>query len=68
MKFEVLDKSEYVTKIFSVEDENGNEYIVRIMENDTHDSIEVESLEEGLLDEDNPIWKELVDLCENHTD
>ena len=65
MKFEITDRSEYVTRIFSVEDENGNEYIVRFLDNISYTAVEVESLDEGrLLDEEEPLFAELVDLCE----
>lgn len=64
MKFEITDKSEYKTRIFTVEDESGSEYFVRFIEDLSYTSVEVESDEDGLLDEDDPRYKELVDLCE----
>lgn len=64
MKYTIESKAEYVTKVFSILDENENEYIVRFIEDLSCDSIEVESDEDGLLGEDDPRYKELVTLCE----
>lgn len=66
MSFTIQDKTEYKTEIFRIEDENGNEYFVRFMEDLSYTAIEVESDEDGLLDENDPRYKELVSLCENY--
>jgi hypothetical protein len=64
MKYTIDNKAEYVTKIFTILDENENEYFVRFMEDLSYTAVEVESDEDGLLGEDDPRYKELVTLCE----
>ena len=64
MKYTIDDKVEYVTKVFTITDENETEYFVRFIEDLSCDSIEVESDEDGLLGEEDPRFEELVNLCE----
>lgn len=64
MKLEITDQAEYVTKMFSLEDENGNEYIVKYAENDIYDEWEVMTDDgEEVSDE---VANEIIDFVETN--
>ena len=63
MAFQIVDKSTYLTMVWTIEDENDT-YIVRCIEHDIYDEWQVESDAEGIIDEDEEIAQQLIGMCE----
>ena len=63
-KFEITDSISYTTWQFTVEDQDGSIYTVRIEESLGEDVYEVMDEEGNIMDEDDVLYDELITMCE----
>jgi hypothetical protein len=64
MKYEIVDKVNYITVQFLIEREDGRECRVRMTEYDWHDSWEVIDENGDVIDNNDPLAEMLIVMCE----
>ena len=62
---EVIDKSQYVTKVFTVETDEEI-YIVRMAENDNDEEISIITEDGDEIDTKSKLGKQLIETCEQY--
>jgi hypothetical protein len=63
-KFEVTDKTIYYNIYFTIESDDGKEYIVRLVENDVFDEWKIMDEDGNDIDYNADLYNELIMLCE----
>jgi hypothetical protein len=64
MKYEITDKASYTTVHFTIESEDGKEYIVSLAENDVFDEWRVMDGEGNDIDHDVDLYDTLIAMCD----
>jgi molybdopterin converting factor small subunit len=61
----VIDKAQYVTKIYTIETDEQL-YIVKMAQNDTYDDWNVQTEDGDEIDIDSKLGKQLIETCEQY--